>query len=337
MTEVFMFSFNAVMPILLMIFTGYILNRLHYADDTFFKKLNSLVFKLFLPIILFLNVYEIDSLSHINWPVIAYCVFTVVLICLMGFVVAKVFFKKRNQIPVITQCAFRSNYAIIGIPLAQAIGGAEAVAFAAVLSAFSIPLFNTLATVILSHYSNKEHKSEWKQTIIKTIKNPLIIGVFAGIAVVAVRSMLPVNESGEIVFSIEKNLPFLYSTLSVLSKAATPVALVVLGARFDFKAVNSLKKEIFAGTVMRLIAAPVIGIGLAYILSVYTPVLTVTATEYPALISLYATPIAVSSAVMVGEIGGDEQLASQYVVWTSLFSMITMFVIIFIMKTLNLI
>lgn len=337
MAEIFTFSFNAVMPILLLMLTGYLLNRLHFADDAFFKKANTLVFKLFLPVLLFQNVRKIESLGSVNWRVIVYCVFATVLICLCGFSVAKVFFKRRDQIPVITQCSFRSNYAIIGIPLAQSLGGAQAVAFASVLSAFSIPLFNTLAVIILSHYSHTDHKGEIKDTLKKTAKNPLIIGVLFGVAVVALKNLLPLNADGEIIFSIERDLPFLSSALSSLEKCASPLALVVLGARFDFKAVASLKKQIFAGTLMRLVLAPLIGIGLAFILSEYTSIMDITSTEYPALISLYATPIAVSSAVMVGEIGGDEQLAGQFVVWTSLFSMLSMFVIIFVMKKFALI
>ena len=35
---------------------------------------------------------------------------------------------------------------------------------------------------------------------------------------------------------------------------------------------------------------------------------------------------------MTGEIGGNEQLAGQLVVWTSIFSMLSMFIIIFVMK-----
>lgn len=337
MKEIFMFSFNAVMPILLLMLAGYALKMLHFADDAFFKKANALVFKLFLPVLLFVNVYEIDSLGNVNWSVVGYCLVAILVICLCGFTVSKAFFRKRDQIPVITQCVFRSNYAIIGIPLAESLGGAEAVAFASVLSAFSIPLFNTLAVIILSHYSSSGRKGQVKETIKKTAKNPLIIGVFVGVAVVAVRSLLPLNEAGEIVFSIERDLPFLYSTLTTLAKGTTPLALVVLGGRFNFEAVAALKKQIVTGTVMRLCLAPLVGIGLAVLLSEYTTVLNVTSTEYPALISLYATPVAVSSAVMTGEIGGDEQLASQFVVWTSLFSMLSMFLIIFMMKKFTLI
>ena len=55
--------------------------------------------------------------------------------------------------------------------------------------------------------------------------------------------------------------------------------------------------------------------------------------EFPALIALFATPVAVSSAIMAGEMDNDEVLAGQLVVWSSLFSMLTMFVIIVIVKS----
>ena len=88
---------------------------------------------------------------------------------------------------------------------------------------------------------------------------------------------------------------------------------------------------------MRLVIAPLVGIGTGMLISANTNLINLTSVEYPALISLFASPIAVSSAVMVGEIGGDEQLAGQLVVWTSVFSMFTMFGIIFTMKTFGLI
>ena len=126
---------------------------------------------------------------------------------------------------------------------------------------------------------------------------------------------------------------FFYSALKTVAKGTTALALIVLGARFDFSRVSSLLGEITFGTLMRLVVSPVVGIGTGILLSQNTSLLSLTATEYPALISLFASPIAVSSAVMVGEIGGDEQLAGQLVVWTSVFSMFTMFGTIFIMKS----
>ncbi len=325
------------MPILILVFVGYFLRCINFADDTFFKKLNTMVFRVFLPVLLFWNVYEIENLGLVRWSAVVYCVVAVLVICLIGYGTSKLFVKDRSSIGVMTQCSFRSNYAIIGIPLAESLGGAEAVAFASILSAVAIPLFNILAVVILSHYSPDNHSGSVKHTVKKALTNPLIISVVLGIAVVAIRELLPADASGNPAFSLEGDLPFVYTALSRLAKVASPVALVVLGARFDFKAIGSLRREISTGVFMRLIFAPLVGVGLAVILSEYTTIFNVTSVEYPALISLFSTPVAVSSAVMTGEIGGNEQLAGQLVVWTSIFSMVTMFAIIFIMKNFSLI
>ncbi len=337
MIDTFIFSFNAVMPILLLALTGYLLKVFGFADDSFFKKANALVFRLFLPILLFMNVYEIESIADVNFPAMIYCVFAVLIIFLVGYIAAKLTAKSRKSVGVITQCSFRSNYAIIGLPLAESLGGAEAVAFAGILSAVTIPTFNTLAVIILSHYANGSKKGSVKSTLKATAKNPLILGVFCGLAVVAIRNLLPVNSAGEVIFSLERDLPFLYSTLSSLARVASPLALVVMGARFDFSSVRELLSGIVTGTLLRLVFAPLFGIGVAVLLSQYTDIITLSGVEYPALISLFTTPVAVSSAVMTGEIGGDEQLACQLVVWTSIFSMPAMFLVIFIMKSFALI
>ena len=62
-------------------------------------------------------------------------------------------------------------------------------------------------------------------------------------------------------------------------------------------------------------------------------VLQITPVEVPALVAVFGSPIAVSSAVMVGEIGGDDQLAAQLVVWTSAFSLFTIFITVFLLRS----
>ncbi len=336
MFEVFSFSFNAIAPILLLAVAGYIIKLSGLFDDGFFKKCNTLVFKVFLPVLLFKNVYDINSIGEINFSALIYCVVVILILCLIGNLSAKVFADKREQRGVINQCAFRSNYAIIGIPLAESLGSAQAVAFAGVLSAVSIPLFNVLAVIILSHYSPKDSEQSIKDTLKSAAKNPLIRGVALGIIVLAVRQFIPLNDTGELAFSVKNDLPFIYSAVSNLAKAASPLALVVLGARFDFSAVKNLIKPISAAVMLRLAVAPVVGVGGAILLS-KSGIMPFTATEYPALISLFGTPVAVSSAVMVGEIGGDEQLAGQLVVWTSLLSVFSIFITVFVMKSVGLI
>lgn len=326
-----MFSFNAVMPIIVLILVGCFLRYIRFADDVFFKKANSMVFKVFLPVLLFRNVYSVKSLSDIKWNVLIYCVVIVCFISLFAYLTSGFVASTRKQKGVLTQCAFRSNYAIIGIPLAESLGGAESVAFASILSAVAIPLFNVLAVIILSHYAEDDYEAPIKETLIKTAKNPLILGVMTGVAAVVLRNILPFD------FTIENNMPYIFSAIDSMGKIASPLALIILGARFDFSKVKSLYKQIVWGTFTKTVLTPVAAIGLAILLSEYAGIFKLTSIEYPALIALFASPVAVSSAVMVGEIGGDEQLAGQLVVWTSTVSMFTMFVIIFTMKTFNLI
>ena len=333
MFDVFVFAFNAVAPILLLVLLGIILKKVRFADDDFFKKANSLVFKVFLPIMLFCNVYEIKSLGSVNWRAAVYSVFAVLLFLAVGALCCRAFIKKRSQKGVIMQCSFRSNHAIVGIPLAQSLGGAEALAFASLLSAIAIPLFNTLAVFCLSRYADENKKPSFLSTVKKTVQNPLIIGVACGAAVLLVRSLLPQGADSSPVFTIKNNLPLLYGALSSAGKIASPLALVVLGARFDFSAVKSLRKQITLGVVLRNFVAPILGIGIALLLSKKFFLFPVTGNELPAFISVFGSPVAVSSAVMVGEIGGDDQLATQLVVWTSIISLFSVFLTVFVLRS----
>ncbi|MBR6314435.1 MAG: AEC family transporter [Clostridia bacterium] len=330
MVQVFLYAVNAVVPILLLVLLGVVLRKLHFADDTFFKTANKLVFRVFLPVLLFCNIYEIDSLQDVNWNAVAYIAAAILALYAIGVLCARLFVPDRLQKGPIIQCIYRSNSAILGIPLAEALGGTQAVAFTAVATAVTVLMFNTLAVICLSHYAD-EQKPPLRQTLLRTITNPLIIGVMLGVAAVGVRMLLPKNAAGEAVFQFSRDCPFFFTALTTAAKAATPLALVVLGARFDFSAVHALRKQITLGVVMRLVFAPLFAIGGAVLLS-KTGILPFTKVEYPALVGIFASPVAVSSAVMVSEIGGDDQLAAQLVVWTSVCSVLTIFLTVFLMR-----
>lgn len=137
-------------------------------------------------------------------------------------------------------------------------------------------------------------------------------------------------------FTIKDDLTFIYNTLDNLKQVATPLALVVLGGQFEFSAVKGMSKEIIVGTVFRTVIAPLIGVGCAVLLSEFTTLVDFGQTEYPALIALFGTPVAVSSAIMAGEMGNDEQLAGQLVVWTSICSIVTLFAQVLLLMSFGL-
>ena len=329
MKETFIYTIRAILPVLLLILLGAGLRRIGPWPPDFYKQLNQLCFRLFLPVQLFCNVYAIDDLSAVNWRMIAYLFGGILTCAVIGVLAARLFVPDPQQKGVIVQTAFRSNQAILGLPLASALGGEAAMGFAAVATSVSVPLFNVLAVVVLVLYSSgPSHRPTPGALLRKVLRNPLIIGTMLGLLAVIVRQFLPVVD-GQPVFMIRNQLPSLFSALTRMSNVASPVMLIVLGTRLDLNASGSLLPQLSLGIVLRLLASPLLVIGTALI---FRDALHLTSIEYPTLVTITSTPVAVSSAVMVQELGGDDQLAGQMVVWTTVLSVATIFCIVYLLR-----
>lgn len=329
MKDTFLYTIQAILPILFIILSGYAVRRIGPWTDDFYRQMNALCFRFFLPIQLFCNVYSIDNLSAMNWRGIGYMLSGVFVSLLLGALAAHLFIESQGQKGVIIQNAFRSNQSILGLPLATALGGEPALAFAAMTTSVCVPLYNILAVIVLTVFgSDGNHRPSFQTLLRRIATNPLVLGGLTGILVVALRQFLPTVD-GVPVFTIRNQLPSLFSALTSLSKVASPAMLFILGCRFDFSAGRELLPQLTLGVLLRLVICPAIIIGMAL---VWRTPLGLTAVEMPTLVAMNATPVAVSSAVMAQEMGCDDQLASQLVVWTSVFSIITVFCIVYILR-----
>ncbi len=335
--KIFFTAANAVLPIVLTTFFGWWLRREGIMTEAFAREGSRLVFKVFLPCMMFVNVYEVAGFSSIAWDVVIYCVVVGLALFAAGVVIAVVTTKDPGRRGVLTQCSFRSNMAIIGLSLAAALGNEEAVVVATVLSAFTVAQFNMLAVLSFSVFSadGGRGREQLKALPGKILKNPLIQGILLGMACLLLRSVQR-GVFGGVVFSLKEDLPFFYKVLSNLKSITTPFSLVVLGGEFTFSAVKTYRKEIMVGTLTRIVAAPLLGIGLAVVLT-KLGIVYFGPSHFPAMIALFGSPAAVSSAVMASQMGGDSQLATQITVWTSLLSIITIFAISCILMAMGLI
>lgn len=144
-------------------------------------------------------------------------------------------------------------------------------------------------------------------------KNPLIIASVAGILV---------NLSG-------LALPeCLANPISQLGASASPVALLLLGAQFEFHDVRVHRRNLAICTALRLVVFPGVALPLAALAGLRGP-------EFAVLISMFATPAAVSSYSMAAQMGGNPELAASAVTMTTLLSAGTMFLWIFLFKSLG--
>ena len=325
------FSLNVVMPIILVVILGYVLKKMKFINKDFLSQANKLVFNVLLPVMLFVNIYNIDGLDKIRWDICLYSILGILGLFVIGLIIVILFIKDPKQKGVILQCVFRSNYAIIGIPLAEMVFPNGGAAVASIVSAVSIPVFNILAVISLTVFLKDENtvslKDKIKDVLIKICKNPLIHGILAGLLVLLIRELF-VNLN--IDFRIANDLAFLDKALNWLKNITTPLALIVLGGQFEFSAIKKLWKEIILGVSFRTVIAPALGLIIAYF--AYP---SFDGACFAALLALFGSPVAVSSAIMATQMKNDEELAGQLVVWTTITSSFTIFAIITILKSIG--
>lgn len=326
MLDAFNFAANAVLPIVLMIAFGYALKRIGLLSKDFLDVGNKLTFRVFLPAMLFYNVYEISSFSEINFKFVAFGIAAILVIFTLSVILGCAFTKDSAKRGALVQAVFRSNYAIIGIPLAASLFGDRGAAAAGVMSAFCVPLFNALGVIVLTIFNkNREKKLSLKRILLDIAKNPLIISTVAGLFALGVREIFTVVGIG---FRLS-DLTVLFEVLKSLKSVCTPFALIVLGGRFEFSAVSRLWREIVFGTAVRTVLVPVLGLTSAYLLRDF---LGLSGEHFATYIGVFATPVAVASAIMAKEMGADGELAGQLVVWTSLVSTVTIFLYVSLLR-----
>ena len=291
---------------------GYLLvNYTSLADRKLTKQANAIVFKIFLPCMLFYNVYQSDIGAEIHSR-IKLCIWAagglLILFVLLCLIVPKVV-KQENQQGVVIQGIFRSNYVIFGVAVVQNMYGAKSTTTAAILSAILVPMYNFLAVVALSIFGEKR-ETDWKKIILDIVKNPLIISSVLGIIFSLLGIRLPTAVD---------------TTVQDLAKLSTPIAFMILGGDLDFSKVK--------------VASVVLTIKLVILPLIMIPMIVMMGYRDADLLSgllAYQTPVAVSSYIMAQQAGADGQLAGQLVVFSSVLSIFTLFVTILILRTIGL-
>ncbi|MBR5601197.1 MAG: AEC family transporter [Clostridia bacterium] len=150
------FALNAVLPIVVIAVVGYLCKRVGLISVTTAKAMNKIVFRLLLPCMLFLNVYKIESPADFDFGYIWFALVLTLVFFLVGIPLCLLVTGQNRQRGPLLQAIFRSNYALIGIPLATSLYGEEGSIVATLLSAFSIPLYNVLAVICLSVFGDGE-------------------------------------------------------------------------------------------------------------------------------------------------------------------------------------
>ena len=306
-------SFNVVLPLFLSIALGYALRCMHMLDETTQKSLNKLVFKVFLPIYVFNNIYTTNIAVAFQPGLVALTMFGVLAIFafLMAFIPR--IEKENAKRGVMVQAIFRSNFVLFGLPVAVSLCGEANVGPTSLLIGFVVPVFNVLAVVCLETF--RGGKADFRKILKGIATNPLIIASVLGIAMNLSGVPLP---SG------------VRKSITDLGRVATPLALVALGSGFQFRRIRGYVRQLIICISGKLVICPLVMVALAALLGFRGDMLV------PVLV-LFASPVATSSYTMAEQMEGDGTLAASLVVLTTALSILTMFLFIFALKQLGLV
>lgn len=315
------FSLNATLPLFIMMVVGYILKKINFIDDHGSDQMNRLVFRVFLPALLFLDLAREDFKAIWDGQMILFCFVVTVLSILIALVVSLID-KDHCERGEIIQGSFRSAAATLGIAFMLNIyDSATAVALMII---GSVPLYNVFSVIILSLTAENDAEGETnnhglinkkliKKTLYNVITNPIILSIAAGL----VWSLL------------ELPMPTIMSkSVTYLANLASPLALIILGSEFEFAAAGKKIKEIVAVSFTKLILLCMIFLPIAISIGYRDEKLV-------AILIMLGSGTTSSSFIMAKNMGHEGIISSSVVMITTLLMSFTMTMWLFILKSMG--
>ena len=307
----FIVCLNAVLPIFLLMAVGYAAKCFGMLRREDINKINKVIFHVFLPVMMFYNIYQSDLDSAVRPRLILYAVGGVLCALALSVLLARFFVRERDRRGVVIQGIYRSNFVIIGAPIVSSLVEDADLGPVAVLLAIVVPLYNVIAVILLEYYSGE--KTPLKKLLLDILKNPLVLGSIVGFLALGLHLRLPVP---------------LETVARQMTQVVSPMLLFLLGAFFCFDGLRRYRKELLLVCTGRLIVVPGIFLSLAALLGFR-------GLELAALIGVFASATATTSFAMTQQIGGDAELAGDIVVSTSALCSFTMFLWCLLFKTLG--
>lgn len=304
-----------VAPVFLIVALGYLLKKLGMINDNFVKLSSKIVFSVSLPALIFTEISKTDLTQILNIELIGYAYTGTLITFFFVWFISIPLVRKPTDRTVFIQGSFRGNFAVVGLALIANVYGIDSLGKASLLLAFTIPLYNTLSVIALTVPLRKERQMNLNHTVIEILRNPLVLAVIFSIP-----------------FSYFKlELPFIINrTVNYLAALALPLALLGIGGFMNFTEVKKGFNISVYSSVLKLMVFPAAMTYLAYLFDFRGYDLGI-------LFILFASPTAIASFIMAEAMGSNSKLAANILLMTTLASLITITIGLFILKEYNLI
>ncbi len=298
-------------PVFVIVLLGFVLKRRGIIDDAFVASASALVFKVCLPTLIFLSILQNQVSLWSQLPLVLYCVTAAIGSFILFWWVA------HFRVPlvdrgVVVQGAFRSNLGIIGFALCAKEFGQDGLAIGAVILAVVTPVYNILSVYALNSSLKGQQAVPMGKTLTDILKNPLIIAIALGFVAIQLDFKLP---------------KVLYDTGTYLANMTLPLALIAIGGSLSLSALKGSSVVASWAVFAKLIIVPLLAVIPAWFMGFR-------GVELGCILFMFASPTAAASFVMVHALGGNHTLASNIIVLSTLFSALSISILLYMAKLL---
>ncbi len=312
MAESFFAALRVVCPMMIMMVIGWLCRVRGVIDRPAMKEYDRIIFKIFMPLLLFKNIYEMDfsqGFAQKEMMFAAICMLINFVFC-MKF--PAVLTNDPRKSSVIGQAVVRGNYIIFGVTVSEALYGEGNIGMVVMMGVLVVPMINIFSAVILE--AGRSGKASIGKLLLAVLKNPMIIGaIFAFIFKC---------------FGIPIPAP-VWSVIRSIANSTTTISFLSLGVGLDMADAIADRRLLLWGVFLRMVIVPLAFMPLAVLAGFRGQSLC-------AMMVIFAAPSAVASYPMAVAMGADGQLAGQLVCTTTILSVLTIFLWTFGLKTLGL-
>ncbi|OHC25926.1 AEC family transporter [Pseudomonas sp. OTU750018] len=292
-------TISVTAPVFSMLFLGVALKRLGLIDAAFINTASALVFRGTLPTLLFLGIVQADLRTALQPALLVYFVLATLGCFLLAWGWAILRCPEADR-GIYTQGAFRGNNGIIGLALATSMYGDYGLSVGAVLGGVVILSYNTLSAIVLAIYSPEAKTDVWSLTK-NILSNPLIVGVLAAIPFAAWQISLP---------------DWLLTSGEYFAQMSLPLALICIGGTLTLESLRESSGMAISSSLMKVLWLPLVATLGAWLWGFRDADLAI-------LFLYFASPTAAASFVMAKAVGGNHQLAAAIIVLTTLATVVT--------------
>ena len=301
-------SFNVVAPLLIYMLVGVLLRKTGIVSEQLMRDANKIIYYVTLPLMCYRAIAVADIDAMFETPFLLYMAIGIIVTYALASWLVPKFCKDNNRRGVLILGVFRSNDAIFGLAVAAALLGENNIGMMSIAISLSVPLFGIFAVVAMERY--RSERVSFGTVLLRVITNPIMIACYAGFFVNLLNIHLPV---------------VLQKPIDALAAVTTPLAFVLLGGTISFAAVKKNRAAITTVTLLRLFVVPLIAVSAFLLLGFRGESIVV------ALI-IFGAPVAMVTYTMAVGMQADDELAGTLVAVTSVFSSLSMFLFIFVLK-----